>query len=196
MRANFINMSKIKYNGVTVVELRALCKKRDIKGHYKMNKQELISALLESDNCAIKHCVDDSEFQPVIKKTKYKILNKLIESKKLIILSKIKDSDGKQILYDTNTHFVFTNIEDRKNKPENYIVIGFLTPELRVIQLTKNQILLCKEYNYEYHLPENISEKNDDENFENDELLSITNKFENCDDDEDENIPNYSELLI
>lgn len=196
------NMSKNnKYSCLTVNELKAICKKREIKGHYKLNKSELVSKLLELDNYSLKQ-IDDFEFQPIIKKSKYKILNKLIESKKLIILSKIKDINGNFILHNADTGFVFLNTEERKNKPENYIVIGFLDSKLHVLPLTKEQILICKEWNFDYNMPENISEK-DDETFENDELNYITAKINNQDtinEDDDEHdyddIPNYEELLI
>ncbi len=202
MRENFPDtMSKIDYNNLTVLELRSMCKKRDIKGLSKLKKLELVTVLLQSDN---KHGCggggddgDDGEFQPIIKKTRFKILNQLMESKKLIILTKTKDSRGMQILYNSDTNFVFVNIEDRKNKPEHHIVVGVLTPDLNILPLTKQHILQCRELNFEYTLPENISEK-DDEKFESDELLSAIKKcaHSNDDDDDDDTIPNYDELLI
>lgn len=200
MRENFTDtMSKIDYNNLTVPELRSMCKKRDMKGLSKLKKLELVTLLLQSDN---KHCSgggddgdDGDEFQPIIKKTRFKILNKLIESKKLIVLTKTKDSRGMQILYNSDTNFVFVNIEDRKNKPEHHIVVGVLVlPELTIQPLTKQHILMCRELNFDYNLPENISEK-DDEKFESDELLSAI-KMRAHDDDEDDTIPNYDELLI
>lgn len=204
MREDFTDtMSKIDYNNLTVPELRSMCKKRDMKGLSKLKKLELVTILLQSDN---KHGGgssggddgDDGEFQPIIKKTRFKILNKLMESKKLIILTKTKDSRGMQILYNSDTNFVFVNIEDRKNKPEHHIVVGVLVlPEMTILPLTKEHVLLCRELNFEYTLPENISEK-DNETFESDELLSAIKKcgHSNDDDDDDDTIPNYDELLI
>lgn len=199
MREDFTyTMSKIDYNNLTVPELRSMCKKRDLKGLSKLKKLELVTLLLQSDN---KHCDgggddgDDGEFQPIIKKTRFKILNQLMESKKLIILTKTKDSHGMQILYNSDTNFVFVNIEDRKNKPEHHIVVGVLTPDLNILPLTKQHILQCRELNFEYTLPENISEK-DDEKFESDELLSAIKMMCGGDDDDDDTIPNYDELLI
>ena len=119
-----------------------------------------------------------------------------MESKKLIILTKTKDSHGMQILYNSDTNFVFVNIEDRKNKPEHHIVVGVLVlPEMTILPLTKQHILQCRELNFEYTLPENISEK-DDEKFESDELLSAIKMMCGGEDDDDDTIPNYDELLI
>jgi hypothetical protein len=63
---------------------------------------------------------------------------------------------------------------------------------------------LCKELNFEYIIPENISEKDDETTFENDELNDITSKINNMDadcvdddyDEEYDDIPNYDEILI
>lgn len=175
---------------MTVRDLHSLCKKYNVKGHYKMSKSELVSILVEIDS-------DDSSFLHPLKK-KQKVLNQLVENKKLILLQKIKDKDGNFILYHTDTLLVFSNFQEKR--VDNYIVIGYLNETHQVVPLTKEHIYLCKEWNFNYILPENLSNIEDDsfQNDELDELMKLESNNNNAgdsDDDEDEFLPNYDDIL-
>ncbi len=190
-----MQVAKSKYDSMTLRDLRSLCKKHNVKGNYKMSKSELVLKLKEIDGSES----DDGSYSYTInvKKSPYKILNKLVENKKLILLQKIKDKNNNLILYHADTLLVFANFEEKKM--DNYTVIGYLNELHQVTQLTKEHVYLCKEWNFDYILPENLANQ-DDNSFQNDELDELVNftsksDVEDCDDDND-NLPNYDEILI
>jgi predicted nucleic acid-binding protein len=161
-----------------------------------MSKSELVLKLKEINGSES----DDGSYSYInnFKKSPYKVLNKLVENKKLILLQKIKDKNDNLILYHTDTLLVFANFEEKKI--DNYIAIGYLNELHQVTQLTKEHVYLCKEWNFDYILPENLANQ-DDNSFQNDELDELVNKYTaksdvEDDDDDNDNLPNYEEILI
>lgn len=190
--------AKTSYDAMTVKELKLLCKKYDIKGCSSMTKSKLVSHL----NHVLKSSEegDDLNIKPsysYIKKTPHKILNTLIENKKLILLQKFKDKSGNWILYHVDTLLVFANMSDKKT--DNYIAIGYLNEQHQVYPLTKDHIYICKEWNFDYILPENLSLTEAD-TFQNSELQDIIENVNNIIDDldnedDEEFIPNYDDVF-
>lgn len=185
-----MQVAKSKYDFMTLRDLRSLCKKHNVKGNYKMSKSELVLKLKKIDGSES----DDTSYINNFKKSSYKVLNSLVENKKLILLQKIKDKNNNLILYHVDTLLVFANFEEKKI--DNYTVIGYLNELHQVTQLTKEHVYLCKEWNFDYILPENLANL-DDNSFQNDELDELVNNYtSNSDIEDDDNLPNYHEILI
>lgn len=183
------------YSSLKVDELRALCKKRNIRGVYKLPKKELVNKLLTWEDADI-----SDEYKPTftpIVRTKYPILNHLVEKKKLILLQKCIGKQGQPILYHNDTSLVFaTSVEKKINK---YTVIGRFDEQRCVLPLDKSSIELCKEWDFEYVLPENLGGTID--NFQSKELEELLD-IDDCvvesrqgrDEDDEEYLPDYCDM--
>lgn len=188
--------TKSNYDTMTVKDLKLLCKKYDVKGYSTMKKSQLVSQL---NSCAGKKLESEDgehDFTIHFKKSPYKILNQLVENKKLIVLQKFRDKGGNWVLYHVDTLLVFTNLDEKKS--DSYIAIGYLNELRQIFPLTKEHVYICKEWNFDYALPENLSSNEIDsfQNIELEEIVNNVNKMEDYDDDEeDEYLPNYDELL-
>jgi hypothetical protein len=181
--------TKSDYDTMKLADLKLLAKKHDIKRYSTMKKGELVSLL----KTHLGKNIDGDEFTIHFKKSPFKILNQLIENKKLIVLQKCRDKNGEWILYHPDTLIVFVNVDVKKS--DHYIAVGYLNESI-TLPLTKDHVYLCKEWNFDYALPENLT-TNDIDSFQNIELEEIVNKVngDEEDDDEDEYLPNYEEIL-
>lgn len=182
--------AKSEYDTMKLADLKLLAKKHNIKRYSTMKKGELVSHLKSQ----LGKNIDGDEFTIHFKKSPYKILNQLIENKKLIILQKCKDKTGNWILYHPDTLIVFVNVDMKKS--DHYIAVGYLNESI-VLPLTKEHVYTCKDWNFDYALPENLT-TNDIDSFQNMELEEIVNKVNIDDDDdeeEDEYLPNYDDLF-
>ncbi len=197
--------TKPNYSSLTLSELKLLCKKNGIKGYSKLKKDELLKMLQNYNGTGLATCFElqgtsttTTTTKTHSKKNHRKILHHLLNSKQIILLQRIKTASSNVVLYHPTTNLVFNEVELKKNHV--YIVIGYLTPDLKVLQLTKDLINVCKEWNFEYSLPENIStvDPTREHKLDDDELDNILYKTGICDDDEDdvfdEIIPNYDDL--
>lgn len=187
--------TKPNYSSLTLSELKLLCKKNGIKGYSKLKKDELLK-ILENYNgsTGLATCFELKTTSS--KKGHKKILQHLVNSKQIILLQRIRTASSNVVLYHPTTTLVFDEIELKKKHV--YIVTGYLTPELKVLPITKDLIDVCKEWKFEYELPENIStiDPTRDNKLEDDELDNILYKtgIEDDDDEFDEVIPNYDDL--
>lgn len=189
--------TKPNYSSLTLSELKLLCKKNGIKGYSKLKKDELLKTLQNYNGTGLATCFELKSTKTNSKKDPKKILQHLLNSKQVILLQRIKTATSNVVLYHPTTTLVFNEIELKKNHV--YIVTGYLTHDLKVLQLTKDLINVCKEWNFEYDLPENIStvDPTREHKLEDDELDNILYKTGICDDDDDEfdeMYPNYDDL--
>lgn len=209
MQANDYNQSSMppRMEMLTLPELKLLCKKHGIKGYSKLAKNDLIYTIhkhqLATTTITDKFFTNKTSSKPETKKSKSKtkqnILSKLIDSKQLVLLEHVSIS-GTSVIFHSSTRFVF----DFNEVSKVYTAIGYLTDDMRVIPLSKSMIDTCKEWRFEYTLPENMSAKVDqtenedgstfNENDELDVLLKEALDLDN--DDDDEYIPNYDELFV
>lgn len=208
--SNFVKVppkdsAKPNYNAYTGTELKLICKKEGIKGYSKLKKDELVKLLstgtfATNNNNSIKKYF---EFDQTIKSSgtkrgSKKVLQYLVNSKKIVLLQRIKDATGHVVIYHPTTRFVFNEEDLKRGQSQRFSVIGYLSDDLRVTSLTKELIYNCKEWNFEYHLPENIStvDPTKDDNLEDDELDRLLYKTDiNDDDDEEDDVyPNYEDL--
>lgn len=186
--------AKPNYSSLTLSELKLLCKKNGIKGYSKLKKDEILKKL---SGTGLATCFELKQNNTHgLKKDTKRILQHLLNSKQIILLQRIKTSSSNVVLYHPTTNFVFNEVELKKN--HGYIVIGYLTPDLNVLPLTKELIHVCKEWKFEYELPENIStvDPTREHKLEDDELDNILYKtgIEDDDDEFDEVYPNYDDL--
>jgi hypothetical protein len=191
--------TKPNYSSLTASELKLLCKKNGIKGYSKLKKDELLKTLNNYSGTGLATCFElkNNDSTKTSKKGHKKILQHLLNSKQIILLQRIKTASSNVVLYHPTTTLVFNEVELKKNHV--YIVTGYLTPELKVLPITKDLISVCKEWKFEYELPENIStiDPTREHKLEDDELDNILYKTGINDDEEDEFdeiIPNYDDL--
>lgn len=193
--------AKPNYSSLTLSELKLLCKKNGIKGYSKLKKDELLKTLENYNGTGLATCFELKQnstnvFKINTKKEPKKILQHLLNSKHIILLQRIKTASSNVVLYHPTTNLVFNEIELKKN--HIYVVIGCLSPDLKLQPLTKDLIRVCKEWKFDYELPENIStlDPTSEHKLEDNELDNILYKtgIEDDDDEFDEIYPNYDEL--
>lgn len=192
------NQPVIKYCDLSVNELKVLCKKNGIRGYSKLVKKNLIEILTKTVTT-----IDSFELdikKPTQKHCNSNILNHLVSNKRLILLQNVKTSVGNVVTYHPTTRFIFQE-DDISKTNKQFTVIGYLSDTLEVLSLTKDMIITCNDWNFDYCLPENISNKRDCETKLNDDeldkLLSANyHTHDDADDDDDDFIPNYDEILI
>lgn len=190
-------LPSVNYSELSVNELKVLCKKYGLRGYSKLTKKDLVKILSNSQHISTSFELD---IKPSVKQCKSNILNHLITNKKIILLQTIKTLPNDiTVTYHPTTRFVFKEEEVSKYN-KNFVVIGYLTDDLTVISLTKEMLYTCHEWNFDYCLPENISDKQECETRLNDDELDkllMSSKDVNDDfDDDDDFIPNYDEILI
>lgn len=191
---------KSSYAALNVHELKMLCKKNNVKGYSKMRKDEIVN-LLNKNGTGLLNCFElkTTIKNTNVKKQPYKVLDYLVNSKQIVLLQRIKTKSLNVVVYHPTTRFVF-NEEIVKKGQQKFNVIGYLTEELTVSPITKDMINVCKEWKFDYTLPENISTieigKEDKlEDYELDNILYKTGILDDDDDgDEEEDYPNYEEL--
>lgn len=197
--------AKSSYSSLTMNELKLLCKKNGLTGYSRLKKDELVTFLDKNSGVGLVTCFELKKDVKKGNKTNdnskskrnhpSKILQYLVNTKQIILLQRIKDAKSNIILYHPTTNLVFNEIELKKTN--NYIVVGYLTQNLEVLPITKDMINVCKQWNFEYILPENIStiDPNKEHKLEDNELDNILYKTGIIDDDDDvEVIPNYDDL--
>jgi len=193
--------TKPNYSSLTASELKLLCKKNGIKGYSKLKKDELLKTLNNYNGTGLATCFElKNNTSTTIttsksKKGPKKILQHLVNSKQIILLQRIKTASSNVVLYHPTTTLVFNEVELKKNHV--YIVTGYLTPDLKVLPITKDLINICKEWKFEYDLPENIStiDPTREHKLEDDELDNILYKTGIEDEEDDfEVIPDYDDL--
>lgn len=192
-------MPKTTYAALNLHELKMICKKNNLKGYSKMRKDEIVNLLNKSGtgllNCfELKTTIKNTN----VKKQPYKVLDYLVNSKQIVLLQRIKTKSSNVVVYHPTTKFVFNEeVAKRGQSSSKFNVIGYLTEDLNVLPITKDMINLCKEWKFDYTLPENIStiEIGKEDKLEDYELDNILYKTGIDDDEEDEeDYPNYDEL--
>jgi len=189
---------KPNYSSLNLNELKSMCKKREIKGYSRLNKGEIVK-LLEKDGTGLANCFELKQTvkNPNVKRGPKKILTHLVNSKQIILLQRIKNASSNVILYHPTTNFVFNESEVKKD--HSFTVVGYLAQDLHILPLTKDMIHTCKEWKFDYILPENISYVDPTrelklEDTELDDLLYKTGIEDEYDELEDEIYPNYDDM--
>ena len=189
---------KSMYSSLTTNELKLMCKKNGIKGYSKLKKDEIVKLLDKNGGTGLATCFELKQTvkNPNTKKKSKKVLEHLVNSKQIILLQRIKNAKSNVILYHPTTNLVFNETEVKKS--HHFVVTGYLTNDLNVLPITKDIIEICKEWKFDYILPENIStvDPTREHKLEDDELDNILYKtgIEDDDDLEDEVYPNYDDL--
>lgn len=199
---------KSSYAALNLHELKMLCKKNNLKGYSKMRKDEIVN-LLNKNGTGLLNCFElkTTIKNTNIKKQPYKVLDYLVNSKQIVLLQRIKTKSLHVVVYHPTTRFVF-NEEIVKKSQQKFKVIGYLTDELNVLPITKDMINVCKEWKFDYTMPENIStieigREDKLEDYELDNILYKTgihthvheeDEYEEDEYDE-EDYPNYEELF-
>jgi Rho termination factor, N-terminal domain len=189
---------KSTYSALNLHELKLLCKKNNLKGYSKMRKDEIVN-LLNKNGTGLLNCFElkTTIKNTNVKKQPYKVLDYLVNSKQIVLLQRIKTKSSNVVVYHPTTRFVFNEEVVKKNQ-QKFNVIGYLTEDLNVLPITKDMISMCKEWKFDYTLPENIStieigREDKLEDYELDNILYKTGTY-NYDEDEEEDYPNYDEL--
>lgn len=130
-----------------LTELKALCKERNKKVGGK--KQELIDRLLDKDSEILKAKVAPAKSKktleiPVIK----------------TVVSNVSAIPVHKNSFGNIEHGVSGLVFDKKSE----MVIGKQNDDGSIDELTDADIQVCKQYKFEYKIPENLDENNDDAN--------------------------------
>ena len=134
-----------KLLGMLKPELISLCKKKGIST--KGTKNELIALLLKNENKSNtkNNSKGDVEEEDLMKEDKKSsILSKLKIQVPVIAIRKNQWGNHE----DPNTNFIFDKVTKK--------VIGKQNIDGSINELTKNDIVICHKYKYEYKIPSNL----------------------------------------
>jgi len=136
---NITEMELLKYNKN---QLSELCKKRGYK--YSGTKSELLNRILNKETPIVKpkQITKSTKKNPIVKK---QVISNIIANKSSIIIKRNNYNNYEH----SDTGFVFDNTTN--------IVIGKQLND-KVVDLTKDDILKCKQYNFSYKIPFNLDQ--------------------------------------
>lgn len=194
----FNTVPKKSVKKITVVELRKLCKERNIKGISKLKKDELLELLnmkegSESDkNENIEN--DIVSAKTITKKPKKgkkeNCLDRIAKRKPTLTIEKWDDkyywNKETRIIFDNR---IVNNLTARKKSDRQFVLaIGYVDENDVVKPLDQDTIYLCKEYNFNYKIPDIIGDVVELKNVKvselDDEFGDLENMVQLDDDDE------------
>ena len=184
-KENISETELLKYNKN---QLSVLCKKHGY--NYSGNKSQLINRLLQKEPIVKKNTINTTSKKNTIKTTK-PVLANIISQKSSIIIKRNNYNNYEH----SDTGFVFDNTTN--------IVIGKQILD-KVLDLTKDDILKCKQYNFSYKIPFNLDQHSkqkielkdselDDEDEEEDDILDEIVDNDDQFDDNSINDDNYDD---
>ena len=201
----------------TVVELKAECKAKGIKGYSKLKRDELLELLGESDEVPDEDTGESSSImnsfneiqnnnkvkKKVSKKSKKETICDRIRNKAISFNVEIWTDGDQQHWWHPESRLVFSesvayeSVTRKKEDRKFDIVVARVDNENKLTHLVEDSIHLCKEYGFRYIIPDILKEKSSLDNIEVkelDELETLDNDDYQGIIDEDEDDDPYDDV--
>ncbi len=157
---------------ITVMELKKLCKERNIKGFSKLKKDELLEILNMkegSENKNVGENIERFEDDIVSSKTtrkkpkkgkKENCIDRIIKRKVDLTIEKWDDkyywNEETRIIFDKR---IVNGLSARKKSDRQFVLAtGYVDKNNTIKPLDQETIHLCKEYNFNYKIPNIIGD--------------------------------------